>query len=163
MYRIIIAVADASRARLFSYERTSDPNGLHESFSELADLVDPARRLRPVQLFSDSRPGSSRTGGLQFGFDDHRDAHIEELDAAFARAIVDALATQLESHPPQRLVMCASPRMLGRLRTACAELRTSELTIDEVPRDLVKLTAAEIRDQLASYGLLPPRPAFVQA
>ena len=163
MYTVCIATVDASRARLFAYERASDGGELHEKITELCDLVNPARRLRPAQLFSDSRPGSSRTSGQQFGFDDHRDAHIDELDAAFSRIVVTAIAEQLAAHQGQRLIVCASPRMLGELREAGSELRRGSLAIDEVPRDLVKFSPTELRDRLAAYGLLPPRPAYMQA
>jgi hypothetical protein len=38
MYRACIAVVDASRARLFTYERSNDADG-HEELAELTDLV----------------------------------------------------------------------------------------------------------------------------
>ena len=87
----------------------------------------------------------------------HRDAHVEQLDAEFARAVVGEIETLLGSARAQRLILCASPRMLGELRDAGREPRHDMLVIDEVPRDLVKLTPTELRDQLASYGLLPSR------
>jgi protein required for attachment to host cells len=158
MYRACIAVVDASRARLFTYERANDAEGLSEHLIEEHDLVNPARRLRPVDLFSDSRPGLGRSGNLQYGLDDHREAHLDQLDAKFSRAIVDQLVAMLRANHAQRLILCASPNMLGELRDAGAELRRGELAIDEVDRDLVKLTPAQLRDRLTDYGLLPARP-----
>jgi protein required for attachment to host cells len=159
MYRACIAVVDATRARLFTLDRTMEAGELREELSERADFVHPARRHRPSELFSDSRPGTSRTGGLQYAFDDHRDAHIDALDAEFSRMIVDELAALIRSTGAQRLILCASPRMLGQLRSAGRELFRGPLAIDEVPRDLVKLTPTVLREQLASYGLLPPVPS----
>lgn len=159
MYRVCIAIVDAARARLFQFERTSDPEGLHDRFTELRDLVDPARRLRPSELFSESGPGGGHSGQHGFGFDDHRDEHLARLDAEFARSIVAELAELAVG--ADRLIVCASPRMLGQLRDAVGALQRPDLMIDEVPRDLVKLTPAQLRDQLATYGLLPtplPRP-----
>ncbi|MBS1122679.1 MAG: Host attachment protein [Deltaproteobacteria bacterium] len=158
MYRACIAIIDASRARLFTFERDLEPEGLHESFKEETDLVDPARRLRPSELFSDSRPGVGRTGSLQYGVDDHREAHIEQFDIVFARNIVAEIKKILGTKQIQRLVVCGSPNMLGVLRTEMADLRRDPLVIEEIPRDLVKLTLPQIRDQLTDYGLLPPRP-----
>jgi protein required for attachment to host cells len=155
MYTACIAVVDASRARLFTYERSSEVEGVSEELKEQRDLVNPARRLRPSELFSDSRPGSSRTGGLQYGLDDHRDAHVDELDAEFARAVTGELDELLRSSGAKRLVICASPNMLGELRKASAKSTRAPLTIDEIPRDLVKLTPPQLREQLASYGFLP--------
>jgi protein required for attachment to host cells len=159
MYRACIAVVDASRARLFTLERNADGGALREELVEQRDLVNPARRLRPAELYSDTRPGMGRTGGVSYAFDDRRGAHIDELDAEFARTVVDELAALIRSARAQRLILCASPRMLGALRDVGRELRRDMLVIDEVPRDLVKLAPAELRDQLASYGLLPQRSA----
>jgi len=159
MHRTCVVVVDASRARLFTYERVAEPTGLSEQMTEQRDLVNPARRLRASELFSDSRPGSSRTGGLQYAYDDHRDAHVAELDSEFSRAVIGELSALLEDAPAHRLILCASPHMLGALREAGRTLSRRDLAIDEVPRDLVKLTPSQLRDQLADYGLLPARAA----
>jgi protein required for attachment to host cells len=158
MYRACIIVVDASRARLFTFERTSDGEGLHEQLSERRDLVSPARRMRASELFSDDQ-GSSRTGPLHYGLGDGGDGYIEALDAEFARAIVAEAVELIRSSPVQRLILCASPRMLGTLREVGGELRRSGVPIDELPRDLVKLSVAELREHLASHGLLPVLPA----
>ncbi len=162
MYKACIAVVDASRARLFMFERSSEVEGVKEQLTEQRDLVDPARRLRPKDLFSETRPGLGRTGTQQYGLDDHRQAHVQELDAEFARRIVDELETLLRASHAPRLIVCASPNMLGELRKVQRAL-PADLTIDELERDLVKLTPAELRDHLVGYGLLPPRPPRPQA
>jgi protein required for attachment to host cells len=153
MNRTCIAVVDASRARLFVHERTAEPEGIRERLAETQDLVNPARRLRPSQLFTDSSPASNQMGGLHYKIDDHRDAHIERLDAEFARDIVAAIGTELRDHPAARLIVCASPRMLGELRSIPGGL-PSNIPVEEVPKDLVKLTPSKLQDQLRSYGLL---------
>jgi protein required for attachment to host cells len=163
MYRACIAVVDASRARLFTYERSSEVEGLKEHLIEERDLVNPARRLRPSELFSESRPGSSRTGGLQYAFDDHRDAHVDALDAEFSRLVIGELVNLMRAAHPQRVILCASPRMLGELREAGRELPREGAAIDELPRDLVKLTPSQLREHLESHGLLPAKPARGQA
>jgi protein required for attachment to host cells len=157
MYTACIAVVDASRARLFTLERTSEPEGVTEQLTEQRDLVDPARRLRPAQLFSETRPGTDRSGTVQYTLDDHRDKHLATLDAEFARAIEDELAELMRTSHARKLVVCASPNMLGELRRARKAL-PDDLVIDEIARDLVKLTPSELREQLASYGILPAPP-----
>jgi protein required for attachment to host cells len=142
MNRTCIAIVDASRARLFTFDRTQGGSGIHEQLVEQRDLADPARR----------------TGGLQFGFDDHRDAHIDRLDTPFARAVVAEIEGLLRSSGARRLILCANPRMLGELRAAGNGLRREGLLIDELPRDLVKLTVPKIRERLGSHSLLPPLP-----
>jgi protein required for attachment to host cells len=163
MYRACIAVVDASRARLFTYERSSEVEGLKEDLAEQHDLVNPARRLRPGQLFSEPRPGLGRTGNLQYAIDDHRDAHIDAMDAEFSRAIITSLTGLLRGTQATRVIVCASPNMLGQLRDAGLASMRETLEVDEVPRDLVKLTPPQLRDQLASYGLLPAKPPRGQA
>jgi protein required for attachment to host cells len=157
MYRACIAIVDATRARVFSFDQDSDPGGTREKLIEVLDLVHPERRRRPSDLFSDTRPGSGRTGPRQFAFDDHREAHLEQLDAEFARDIVKAIASIMTRLRLSRLIVCAGPRMLGELRAA--GLARPGLLVEELARELAKLTAAELRDQLAAYGLLPPRPS----
>ena len=138
MNRTCIAIVDASRARLFTFDRTQGGSGIHEQLVEQRDLADPARR--------------------QYGFDDHRDAHMDRLDTTFARAVVAEIESLLRSSGARRLILCASPRMLGELRAAGNGLRREGLLIDELPRDLVKLTVPKIRERLGSYSLLPPLP-----
>ena len=154
MYRAFIAIVDASRARLFSFERTSDAEGLHDQLTELSDLVNPARRLRPSELFSDSGPSASHTAQHGYTLDDRREDHMARLDGDFARSVAAELGRLATD--ANRLVICASPHMLGHLRDVTAALHRPGLIIDELPRDLVKLTPPQIRDQLASYGFLPP-------
>ncbi len=158
MYRACIAIADATRARVFAFERTADESGVHEELIEQADLVNPARRRRPSELFSDTRPGTSRSGGRQDAFDDHRDAHVDKLDGEFASATAAEIRRIVRDARARRLIVCASPRMLGELRRAHGELRHAGLAVDEIPKDLVKLSPTQLRDQLESYGVLPRKP-----
>jgi protein required for attachment to host cells len=161
MYRACIVVADASRARLFTFERSHEVEGVKEEMIEHRDLVDLARRQRPAELFSESRPGSSRTGGLQYTFDDHRDAHVAALDAAFARSIADELSKLVRTTHVDKLIICASPRVLGALRRAREGL--PEIHVDEMARNLVELTPSSLRARLADYGFLPAPPARPRA
>ena len=155
MYRTCIAIVDATRARLFTLDRIAESDRpVREDLVERTDLVNPARRLTPSQMFSDS-PGSSHTGGNGYGFDDHRGGHLDALDAAFARDIGTEIKRLVGEPTARHLIVCASPNMLGTLRKAAGSFARDGLTVDEVPRDLVKLTPPQIRDHLSSYGLLP--------
>jgi protein required for attachment to host cells len=156
MYKALIAVVDASRARLFTFVRVD----IEEQLSERADLINPARRQRPSDLFSDSRPGSSRVGSRGFAFDDHRGDHLDHYDHAFAAAVVAELG-RMADEDVRRIVLCASPNMLGVLRKLTPALERQGRAIDELPRDLTKLSASELRERLASYGLLPAQPERV--
>ena len=152
MYRICIAIVDASRARLFQYERALEPEGPHEQLLELTDLVNPARRLRPSELLSSSGQGN-HVGVHGYALDDHHEEHAAHLDDEFARAVTGEL--KLLTAGVDRLILCASPKMLGRLRDVIGALHRPELAISEIPHDLVKLTPSQLQDQLVSYGVLP--------
>jgi protein required for attachment to host cells len=155
MYRTCIAIVDASRARLFTLDRTAAPGvPVREEMVEQTDLVNPARRLTPSQLFSDS-PGGGHGGNFSYGLDDHRSGHIDALDAEFAREIDVEIQRLIGDPLARRLIVCASPRMLGELRKVAGSFERDGLTVEEVPRDLVKLTPPQIREHLSSYGLLP--------
>lgn len=156
MYKAIIAVVDATRARLFVFTRSSHASGIDEQLVEQSDLINPARRLRPTELFSD-RPALGRVGSRQFAVDDHRDAHLDHYDQAFAAAVAAELLRLADANLPDRVVLCASPRMLGTLRSLTTRLHRPGRFVDELPRDLVKLTVSQLREYLESYGLLPPR------
>ena len=155
MYRVCIALVDATRARLFTFERVTEAADTREELVERTDFVNPQRRRRPSEVFSDTRPGSSRTGYLQYAFDDHRDHHISQLDDKFARMTMAALRELIDEHPTQRVVISASPRMLGRIRAAAPGLLPDDIALDELPRDLVKLSPGEVRAELAARELLP--------
>jgi protein required for attachment to host cells len=155
MYRVCIALVDATRARLFTFERMTEGEDTREELVERTDFVNLQRRRRPSDVFSGTRPGSSRTGNLQHGFDDHRDHHISQVDETFARLTMAALRELIDEHPTQRVVISASPRMLGRLRAAAPGLLPGDIARDELPRDLVKLSVGDVQAELASRGLLP--------
>jgi len=157
MQRTLIAVVDATRARLIILTRTTlAEGGPGEELAELVDLANPGRRLTQSELFSDSRPGSSRVAGRGFAFDDHRDAHVAHLDSEFARAVTDAIARTLSDSGASRLVLCASPRMLGTLRST--DLRPYGVAVQEIARDFSNLTLHQIQAHLVRLGLLPVPP-----
>ena len=155
--RACIAVVEATCARVFAFERHQGDSGIHEEMNELRDLVNPARHLRPSELFSDSRPGIGRVGGLQYGLDDHRSAHLDQLDADFARDVMTAIANVARDTQATRVILCAAPPMLGKLRRA--EDRLEPLAVEEIPHDLVELLPHQLRERLAAYGVLPEVPA----
>jgi protein required for attachment to host cells len=164
MQRTCIAVVDATRARLFTLERSSEVDGVHEELTERTDLVNPSRRQTPSHLFSESHSGTNVAGGgRHYSFDDHREAHLDAMDAEFGREIVAAIERTVRELDAHRLILCASPRMLGELRAL--GLRHEGLVIDELPRDYVKFTPPQIREQLVEHGLLPrspPRPGLAR-
>ncbi|HTR53975.1 MAG TPA: host attachment protein [Kofleriaceae bacterium] len=156
MQRTVIAVVDATRARLFTYERAAEVGGIEEKLSERFDLVNPARHRTPAQLFSDTRTNTSRTGGKLYGLDDHRDAHMDAMDSEFASAVASAIEQAVRDTNAKRVIVCASPRMLGILRTT--DLRRGGVVLDEVAHDYSKMSPHQLHDVLVERGLLPASP-----
>lgn len=144
MKRACVAIVDATRARLYTYEQGGE-DPAHE-LREVVDLVNPARRQRPSELFSDGH-----------AFDDHRDAHIENYDVQFARDVVIAIDRVARDGAFEHVILVASPKMLGELRKVDDVLHREGMVMDEIPRDLAKLTSPQLHDHLAQLKLLPPR------
>ena len=93
----------------------------------------------------------------------HRTPGFSKKQAEFSRLVIGELVTLLRAAHARRVILCASPRMLGELREAGRKLPHEGVEIDELARDLVKLTPAQLREHLASHGLLPTEPARGQA
>jgi protein required for attachment to host cells len=153
LHTFCVAVADASRARLFHLEPAELP-----VLTEVEALVNPERRMRASEVMAESRPGlrqSPGKGGPRHGVDDHRDAHAREVDRKFASLVGEAIAG-LHRERGGAVVVVASPAMLGHLRETSAEvLRATAAT--ELARDVTGLSPSELHDYLASESLLPPR------
>jgi protein required for attachment to host cells len=164
MNRTCLLVADAGRARLYTFEELAGPAGVPtQELIERIDLVNPERRQRPSERESDS-PGIDRApSGRGYGVDDHRDGHRDELDRRFAAAILDRLAALAREQGSRSVVMVASPRMLGHLRLLAEPLARSGMTMHEIARDFTGLPTARIQDHLARYGLLPARERLATA
>lgn len=166
MKRACIAIVDASRARLYTYQEDAAPT---EQLREVRDLVNPGRRLRPSELFSDTRPSLGTPGrpgpAHEQGStkDDHRDDHIGMMDTKFAKDVIEELEKIIKAEGYGHLIIVASPKMLGELRKANGVFKRAGLTIDEIPRDLAKLTSSQLHDHLASMDLIPGRQRLFMA
>jgi hypothetical protein len=163
MKRACIAIVDALRARIYTYERTSgDGTGMGSAgaLREVTDLVNPGARGH--DQFSTTKPGIKRAGSGTGTTDDHRDAHADELARRFARQVISELDRIVREQAFDRVLLVASPAMLGELRGVDGALRRPELEVDYVARDLARLTSPQIHDHLAQLRLVAPRRrAFV--
>jgi hypothetical protein len=91
---------------------------------------------------------------------EHLGEHLGER-APSPHEIIAAIEHTVRETGAHRLILCASPRMLGELRAL--DLRREGLVIDELPRDYVKFTPPQIHELLVEHGLLPespPRPGL---
>jgi protein required for attachment to host cells len=154
MKRALIVVVDAARARICLYQEQAKPGF---ELTEYKDLANPGRRMKPGEMFSKSGPGAP--GAF---FDDHRFAHIEEMDSKFAKEIVATVEHVMHEKQMVHLVLCATPKMLGVIRAAGTFLR-DERRVDEIARDLSNLSIAALHDHLAGMDMVPPRARLAVA
>jgi len=127
-----IVVADAGRARLFRYR------GLKQPLEPALDyeLVHDTRRSREIASDRQGRgfdEGGEGRHGLAPGTDPHR---YEQQ--RFARELAELLETQHNQGEFQRLVLVASPGMLGDLRASLSG-RLRKLVYKEEAKDLTRL------------------------
>lgn len=158
MTRTGIVAADATRARLFTFEELAAPIDVPaQELRERMTLVDPGRRRRASELFSDSRPGIDRApSGRGFGLDDRRDAARQRMDRDFAADIAASCRELVRAYGCDRLILAASPRMLGFLREL-GEFARIGVELCEIDRNLTHLSDAQLHDYLAKHDLLPAR------
>jgi protein required for attachment to host cells len=79
------------------------------------------------------------------------------MDARFAKNIIDELDTQVTRRKLGHLVVCASPRMMGTLRSASGALHRDGIVYEEVDKDLSNMSVAQLHDYLANAGIVPGR------
>lgn len=160
MKRVFIAIVDAARARLYSYQEDAEPA---RQLREVRDLTNPGRRLKAGEMFSETRPALARAGGRSIGGepgstkDDHRDDHIDMMDLKFAKDVIEEIERIMRAEAYGRLILASPPRMLGELRKASASLHHDGLVIDEVPEGLSYMTSPQLHDHLAALSLIPAR------
>jgi protein required for attachment to host cells len=154
-----VVAADAARARLLLLRC---PDAMAEpaapQLHEVQHLSHPLARTRDSVVLSDTRPGLRREGpsGPRHAVSDRRERRRRADDRRFAREVVTAATELFSAHAVERVVVVASPKMLGLLR---AVLRTTkvEWSSQELGRDLSRLPPPALHDALAAEGLLPPR------
>lgn len=176
MKRACVVVLDAARARICLYQEQAKPGF---ELTEYRDLASPGRRMKEGDMFSESRPATAQQGGFRkrgwgggdkstFGtpggtYDDHRGAHIDEMDAKFIKEVVETLQHVLADKQMGHLIVCAPPRMLGMFRQTADFEKKGNHQVDELSIDISQLSLPQIHDQLASRGLIPPRARLAMA
>jgi hypothetical protein len=132
MYYVCVVLVSWTRARLFTFDRAADEAGLVEH-PEIVIQRRPEERL------------------------DRRCHGVADLDGELARVAMAALRELVDKNAAQRVVICADPPLLRGLRAYTSGILSDNLPIEELARELIAMSPAELRSELAAYGLLPPR------
>jgi protein required for attachment to host cells len=154
-----VLAADGARARVFVLGASDG-----EQVPTVAPLVEvshttsPDRRAKDSELFADA-PGMRREGphSPRGGMSDRREGHRRDSERRFAAQVVDEAERAFREHAVTRVVLVASPAMLGVLRPLMHHEGHRPWTVRELARDLSRLAAPALHDALAEDGLLPPR------
>jgi protein required for attachment to host cells len=156
----LIVVASAARARFFTLEPAEFPD--LESGPTLVDqgeLLNPQARVPERDLFADSKTGRGRAprGGSAHGYDDHREQHEDESERRFSREILEKARLMAEQHDVREIVLAGSTRAIPFLRQDVDRLMKQGRRVQELIKDMTKLTSEQIQDHLAKEELLPAR------
>jgi protein required for attachment to host cells len=159
MAKLGIITADGARARFITAEVVPDPDlEGNPRLTEQANLVHPLRDVPAREEFSD-RPSRKPSGAGPRGAgpvtDDHRDRHAAEDERRFARDLVLAGLRFVAEHGLTRVVLAATPRLLGVLRDQLGSRALGGVEVLELPLDLSGMSLAQVREALTRRGMLP--------
>lgn len=145
--RVWVLVADGSRARILR-----DPfrkSGPEEGREELVFRAE-QRQLREIMA---DKPGRSfASEGARRSSMEYRSDPVREDERAFAALLAEVLDSHRRAGDFDRLAVVAAPRTLGDLRHAFTNALRS-ITVREVPRDLTRMPAPELREALAALDV----------
>ncbi|MBK1674318.1 Host attachment protein [Ectothiorhodospira shaposhnikovii] len=139
-----VIVADASRARVFSAEKSFSP------LVEVEDLTHPEARLHEQDLQSD------RMGRAFDSTGDGRHAMGKETPPKkhealrFARTLCDRLNNARATGQFSKLYIIAAPAFLGALRN-CMDAVTQKSVAGEIDKNLTTHDPMDIRRQLPQF------------
>ena len=138
---ILVIVADASRARIFSATDKAAP------LTETMDLVNTATRLRDQDLTADGHgSGVDSAGHGKHTMGHEHDAH-EHQASEFSRQISDEIEKERGGGALLRIYIIAPPAFLGLIRSDLTKA-SSELVEETINKDLVQHSTDDIRSHL---------------
>lgn len=167
MANSMVVTSDGGRARFFTYGRPAGTGRNSPGVAVLTEahhLENPQIAMTGGEIFSTAKSGRNRAGrtGRQHPYDDHRTDHLREFEKRFAQAVAAETVTRARDEAVERVVLVASPGMLGALRPALGELDALSVSVEELPRDVSKLDAHKLHEYLSKQGVLPKREAVLR-
>lgn len=138
-----ILVADASRARIFSAEKSLS------SLNEIRALTSPEARLHEGDLVTD-KGGRDRNPGVGAHGFNIEDAHKQENAERFAAHVCQELEAARNSGEFRKLYVVAAPSFLGMLRRHQSN-SLRQMVAGEVDKNLSTQDPASIRKCLPDF------------
>ena len=138
---ILVVVADASRARIFSAVDKVAP------LTETKDLVNTASRLRDQDLIADGHgSGVDSAGDGKHTMGHEKDAHKRQA-SLFSRQLADEIESVRSTGALSRIYIIAPPKFLGLIRSDISKV-SSKLVEKTINKDLVQHSIDDIRSHL---------------
>jgi protein required for attachment to host cells len=159
MSQYCVVVTNGAHARFFTLQQSEIPElESGPNLIEQQQLSNPQKETQGTALWSDAKSGRNRSanGGQAHGYDDHRSQHQDEYERRFAANIADECARLSHSNKASDVVLVSQKRMLGFLRTAM-ESKLNGVNLQELAKDLSKLSPHDLHEHLAREQLLPRR------
>ena len=141
MPKIWVLVADTTRARVFSANKTLGP------IQEVDTLVHVESRLHEQELTSDPRPGRNLGGNGNSHSMGHETDPKKQEGIRFAKQICDYLNSAHAERRFERLYIMAAPTFLGELRHNLSK------PVRQMPADRTRVHARDVLGDLVGYGL----------
>ncbi len=160
MSEYLVVASNSSRARFFQLKDADNPD-LQSSpnLIEAEPLDNPQKELHESKVFSDHESGVSCAagGGSWYEYDDHRERHVREFDRRFAKQVAERALADASASGTRCLILIANPKMLGHLRPEIRSRLKTDIQLQELPREVTKLSALELHKLLSSQDFLPKR------
>jgi protein required for attachment to host cells len=153
-----IVIADKARARLFTVEDANDSpfEDKHRHLREHSDLVNPEGRLTDQEVFRD-RSAGRRThraiGSSGYGIEDGKGRPRSESLRRFAKELAAAATALVRSQKSKELVLVASPRFLGVVRTEIRRALPKNIRLKGLGEDLSRQATVQIEKVLVRHGV----------
>ena len=78
-------------------------------------------------------------------------------DDEFAAFTIGEVARLVEDRELDHVILVASPTMAAHLRSQDERLTRRGIVVDEIVRDLARLSSPQVHDQLAALDVIDPR------
>lgn len=165
MKQIAILSVDHTKARFYILKPAERPA---EQWSPVLCPIDEFINVHWLEQEKESLSGGSRmsyrvgvagNSNTVHGFDDHLDSHLLEIDKKFSREINNRLRLLLQEFTPEKLIITADSKILGRLREQMGDEYKSKMHVEEVSLNLCHMKPVEIHERLAQLSLIPRRSA----
>lgn len=156
-----IVLANGAHARFLSLVSSEvDATEGGPNLVEISDLINPEGAMSGGELWSENKTGRGTGGGGQaHGYDDHRDNHEEEYRKRFAKEIARGVADMVQKHKADCITVAAQSRMLATVKAELESLLPGGVQLQEVAKDISKLSAPQVHEYLANENLIPARKA----